>query len=246
MTYPRRGVHGSVVEDLGRRIVTGEFGEAATLDPSGLARHYKVSQTVVREALKTLAAKGLLDARPKRGTFVRPRDDWSLLDPDVLRWQLADGHGAPMLKALAEVRAIVEPACARLAALRRTDEEVSALEASLDRMAATVGDPIAHTAADLAFHRLLLTATHNELLARMEVVIAHGLYTRDLLVHSSGARPGFAATHRAVLDAVRRGDPDRAEAAMHALLVQADRDDRDVTTPDTAPGQNQSGGAERS
>lgn len=230
MTYPSRGVHGEVVEDLGRRIVTREYDESTTLDPAGLAKHYKVSQTVVREALKTLAAKGLLDARPKRGTFIRPRADWAMLDSDVLRWHLADrpGNGG-LLQSLAEVRAIVEPAGARLAALRRTDDEVAALEACLQRMVDTVADPVAHTEADLAFHRQLLAATHNELLERMEVVIAQALYARDLLVHSSGQRPGFAATHQAVIDAVRRRDPDGAEAAMRDLLAQADRDDRDVT-----------------
>jgi GntR family galactonate operon transcriptional repressor len=233
MTYPSRGVHGEVVEDLGRRIVTREYDEAATLDPAGLAQHYKVSQTVVREALKTLAAKGLLDARPKRGTFVRPRADWSLLDSDVLRWQLADRPGDRLLESLAEVRDIVEPAGARLAALRRTDEEVAALELGLERMVATAADPVAHTEADLAFHRLLLAATHNELLERMEVVIAQALYARDLLVHSTGPRPGFAATHRAVVDAVRRRDAEGAEEAMRALLAQAGRDDREVTTPET-------------
>ncbi|MER6943201.1 FadR/GntR family transcriptional regulator [Nonomuraea sp. NPDC000554] len=223
MSYPRRGVHGEVVEDLGRRIVAG--AESGPLDPVGLGQRYQVSQTVVREALKTLAAKGLVDARPKRGTFVRPRGDWSLLDPDVLRWRFAERGEADMLRDLAEVRAAVEPAGARLAAERRTPEDLDALESALERMAATAADPEEHTEADIAFHRLLLVASHNELLECLEVVIASALYARDRLVHARGERPGFAATHRAVLDAVRRGAPDAAETAMRDLLTQAGRDE---------------------
>ncbi|WP_250574578.1 FadR/GntR family transcriptional regulator [Nonomuraea sediminis] len=225
MSYPRRGVHGEVVEDLGRRIVGGDPDTTGPLDPTGLARRYQVSQTVVREALKTLAAKGLVDARPKRGTYVRPRAEWSMLDPDVLRWRFAHRGDEDMLRELAEVRAAVEPAGARLAALRRTDEEVAALEAALERMASTVADPVAHTEADISFHRLLLAAAHNELLDCLVVVIASALYARDRMVHAHGERPGFAATHRAVLDAVRRGDPGTAETAMRDLLTQAERDE---------------------
>ncbi|SDL69848.1 FadR/GntR family transcriptional regulator [Nonomuraea jiangxiensis] len=225
MSYPRRGMHGEVVEDLGRRIVSGDPAPSGHLDPVELGRRYQVSHTVVREALKTLAAKGLVDARPKRGTFVRPRGDWSLLDPDVLRWQFTQRGGSDLLRDLAEVRAVVEPAGARLAAARRTAEDVAALEAAFERMAATVADPPAHTEADVAFHRVVLAASGNELLESLEVVIAAALRARDRLIRSHGEPPGFAATHQAVLDAVRQGDPDAAEDAMRDLLAQAERDE---------------------
>ncbi|WP_328807992.1 FadR/GntR family transcriptional regulator [Nonomuraea antri] len=213
------------MEDLGRRIVGGDPEATGNLDPAELGRRYQVSHTVVREALKTLAAKGLVDARPKRGTFVRPRNEWSLLDPDVLRWRFTQRGDLDMLRDLAEVRSVVEPAGARLAAERRTEQDVAALESALRRMADTAADPVAHTEADLSFHRLLLAATHNEIMECLEVVIAAALSARDRLVHSSGERPGFAATHQAVLDAVRDGDPDAAESAMRALLDQAGRDE---------------------
>ncbi|NUP63061.1 MAG: FadR family transcriptional regulator [Nonomuraea sp.] len=228
MSYPRRGMHGEVVEDLGRRIVAGDPDASGQLDPAELGRRYQVSHTVVREALKTLAAKGLVDARPKRGTYVRPRGDWSLLDPDVLRWRFTQRGDTDMLRDLAEVRAVVEPAGARLAAARRTDEDVAALEKAYDLMAATAADPVAHTEADVAFHRLLLAASHNELLECLEVVIAAALTARDRLVHSTGDRPGFSATHRAVLDAVRAGEPAAAESAMRDLLAQAGRDEENL------------------
>ena len=87
--FAARGVHGQTVEVLAQRILTGQLPEGHTLDLIALQSEFDVSLTVLREALRVLAAKGMVDARPKRGTFVRPRAAWSLLDPDVLRWQFA-------------------------------------------------------------------------------------------------------------------------------------------------------------
>ncbi|KKK06401.1 FadR/GntR family transcriptional regulator [Micromonospora sp. HK10] len=225
--YPDRGLHGHLVREVGRRIISGEFPPAATIEIDRLEREYDVSLTVVREALRVLAAKGLVDARPKRGTFVRPRTDWSLLDPDVLQWQFEGTDNDAFLANLAEVRLIVEPQGARLAAARRTEADLDALEAALASVTAeTSTESIID--ADLAFHRALLAATHNELLVRMEHIIEIGLRTRDLIVHAQGHRDDFLPPHRAVLDAVRAADGDRAEQAMRALLEQAARDERQL------------------
>ncbi|GGL14415.1 GntR family transcriptional regulator [Sphaerisporangium melleum] len=224
--YPGRGVHGQVVEAIGRRIVSGQEAPGSTLDLEALELTYDVSKTVVREALKVLAAKGLVDARPKRGTFVRPRAEWSLLDPDLLRWQFEDPAGSRMLDDLYEVRTIVEPAGARLAAARRTDEDVARLEATLASAGAgAAAEEIVE--ADLAFHRQLLEASRNELLIRMEYIIEIGLRARDLLVHGEGHHTDFLPPHRAVLDAVRASDPEAAERAMRALLEQAAKDEQE-------------------
>ncbi|MFD8306951.1 FadR/GntR family transcriptional regulator [Streptomyces sp. NPDC059690] len=225
--YARRGVHGQTVEALARRILGGELPEGATLDLVALQSELDVSLTALRESLKVLAAKGMVDARQKRGTFVRARSDWNLLDADVLRWQFegggADGADRALLRNLAEVRAIIEPAAVRLAAQRRTDADVAALDAALEAMDQDAS--AAHAVeADLAFHRALLNATHNELLERMEMVIESGLAHRDRIVHSSPHSEDPVPAHRAVLDAVRDRDPDAAEAAMRALLDQAGRD----------------------
>ena len=135
-----------------------------------------------------LAAKGMVDARQKRGTFVRPRADWNLLDGDVLRWQFAEGADPRLLDKLHEVRGIIEPAAARLAADRATDDDLAALDGALDEMAGADGDPPPPSRPTSNFHRALLAATHNELLERMEVVIETGLAERDRLVHGGPSR----------------------------------------------------------
>jgi DNA-binding FadR family transcriptional regulator len=226
--YARRGVHGQTVETLARRVLSGEIPEGATLDLVALQSELDVSLTALRESLKVLAAKGMVDARQKRGTFVRARADWNLLDADVLRWQFAEGSAAgadlSLLRNLGEVRGIVEPAAVRLAAARRTAGDLAALDEALAAMDSDSSDAAHAVEADLAFHRALLAATHNELLERMEMVIESGLAHRDEIVHSSPHGEDPVPSHRAVLDAVRAQDADAAEAAMRALLEQAVRD----------------------
>lgn len=220
--YQGRGLHGHVVEELGRRILAGEIAEGAILDIPSIETDLDVSRTVLREALRVLRAKGLVDARPKRGTFVQPRAQWQLLDPDVVRWRfessIEDGR---LLDDLAEVRGILEPASARLAALRRTDEDIAALEQALAQMRAAARGEGDAVAADLAFHRSLLAATHNELLVSMEVVLETGLAARDRLVHGAVQDDDPTPAHAAVLDALRARDTDGAAAAVSALLAKS-------------------------
>jgi GntR family transcriptional regulator, galactonate operon transcriptional repressor len=221
--YPSRGLHGQVVDELGRRIITGDISADGTLDLTWLEQRLNVSRTVLREALKVLGAKGLVDARPKRGTYVRPRSDWNLFDRDVLRWTFDSRANSALIDHLAEVRSIIEPAAARLAASRRLDEDVFALRSALEAMQATA-DPEEVTAADIAFHRALTQAAHNELLLPIQEVVLVGLRVRDLAVHGKQAAqrallpPEAAMAHQGVLEAVEQQDEDAAELAMRHLL----------------------------
>ncbi len=226
--YSPRGLHGQTVREMARRILSGELAERQTIDVASLEVELDVSRTALREAFKVLAAKGLVDARQKRGTFVRPRSDWNLLDGDLIRWQFDDRSDDTFLDNVHEVREVVEPAGARIAARRRTKADIAALEAALDGMVAAAGVPADEVRADLAFHRALLAATHNELLERMEVVIETGLAVRDRLVHGAKPDDNPVPAHRAVFEGVRDKDPERAEQAMRALLEKA-RTDLDST-----------------
>ncbi|WP_432741668.1 FCD domain-containing protein [Streptomyces sp. JH002] len=222
-SYSGRGVHGQVVHTLGARIVGGEIAEGQTLDIGALGAELDVSLTVMREALKVLAGKGLTDARQKRGTYVRERTHWNLLDADVIGWRMETGDGTQLLRDLADVRAIVEPAAAHRAALHRTDADLAALESALEAMGKARQDSAA-AEADTAFHRALLAATGNELLRRMDMLLEPGLRERDRMVHAHADADDPVPSHRAVLDAVRERDPARAEAAMLDLLAKAAQD----------------------
>jgi len=228
--FAARGVHGQTVEVLAQRILTGQLAEGSTLDLTALQSEFDVSLTALREALRVLAAKGMVDARPKRGTFVRPRASWSLLDPDVLRWQFARSARPGLFADLHELRSIVEPGAASLAAERATDEDLAALDAALAEMAAAGSDASAAVEADLAFHRALLAATHNELLLRMEVLIETGLAERDRMVHGAGSDDPVPS-HRAVVEAIRRHHPAQAARAMGRLLEKAIEDVAKLEAP---------------
>jgi DNA-binding FadR family transcriptional regulator len=233
-----RGIHGSVVAHLGERIVRGDIAPGELLDPLQIEHELGVSRTVVREALRVLSAKGLVDARPKRGTYVLAREHWSLLAVVVLRWLMATRADDTFLENLAEVRTMVEPTGARLAAERRTAEDLEALREAFEALARPDASAEEVVEADLAFHRLLLFSTHNELLQRMEMIIEAGLRARDLLVHGHGTWADSVPAHRAVFEAVEAQDGIAAERAVHELLEQADRDVRALRV---APGISEDG-----
>ncbi len=223
-TFSRRGLHGSIVDALGLRIVSGEIAEGSIVDPDALERELEVSRTVVREAIKVLTTKGLVDAKPRLGTFVRPRSDWNLLDEDVMGWRGADGPDARLLRELDEVRQVVEPSGARIAAERRTEEDLIVLAEALRQMRAETSDISALTAADLAFHRAVLSATHNELLDRLEVLLAPAMHVRATLAFGQPHQREFLKAHQVVVDAIERSDGDAAHEAMAALLHEAASD----------------------
>src|SRR5438094_2683806 len=151
--YPEQSLHGRIVHAIGRGILSGELRPCDLLPAEP---DLGASRTVVREAVKVLAAKGLVESRPKTGTRVRARDAWNLLDPDVLAWQQDGAVNEALLRKLTEVRRIIEPAAAELAAARADPREVVALEEALQEMERTAqahgGDYEAFVQADMRFH----------------------------------------------------------------------------------------------
>lgn len=218
-----RTIHGRVVEWLGRRIVSGELSAGSQLpNEADLAAQLNVSRGGVREAVKALAAKGLVEARPRLGTRVLPREQWNLMDREVIEW-----HGklanAGFLQALLELRLMVEPGAAQLAAERATDEQIATLEDAYARMEAHAPglpeEEDAFVEADLTFHLTLLKASGNQLIEQLGRLLETGLYHG--LEASSHAPGGVVATlplHLAVLVAVRGRRPVAASRAMRKLI----------------------------
>jgi len=216
-----RGLHGTVLNALGSRIVSGKLTPGSTLDLEQTQSEFAVSRTVVREVLRELAAKGLIGARPGFGTFVQERSSWNLLDVDVMAWRNADGPDPRLLIELGQVRILVEPFAARLAAASATPAQLEQIAAAVDDMAASasVDDT---TNADITFHMTILRASGNELLERFQVLLLPALGARDvmMLAHDQGGM-SYLAQHRAVSDALAARDPQASEAAMRTLLELA-------------------------
>jgi GntR family galactonate operon transcriptional repressor len=220
-TYPRRGLHGAIVHDIGVRILSGEYQPGDPLPTEdALSGELAASRTVLREAVKVLAAKRLVESRPKTGTRVRPRNEWNLLDPDVLAWQIEAGPDYHFLEQALEVRRLIEPQAVRLAAERATDEQIAALEQAHLEMKAAGESLDAFMEPDLRFHTLVLEACHNELLEHMAGILTSVL--RTLFSYSArppGAFPRAARRHGAIVKAIRAHDPDAAEAALMRLIA---------------------------
>ena len=235
-TSSRRGLHGHVVDVLGRRIMRGELVSGDIIDPDALHTEFQVSRTVIRESIKVLTTKGLVDARPRLGTFVTERERWQLLDGDVMTWR-SEGTPDPLLVIeLSEVRQVLEPAAARLAAVRRTEEQLADIEAAMVALAATFesAEAASHIAADLAFHRAVLAASGNEVLARFEVVLEPALHARNELAFEHETTTHFLDSHQAVVDAIVAGDAKRAHSAMTLLMDQSARDSEAIVSKDAA------------
>src|SRR6478735_4339115 len=214
-TYPRRGLHGQLVHDIGLRILRGE------LEPGdSLAAEWgdqEVSRTVVREAVKVLAAKGLIASRPKTGTQVRERRYWHMLDPDVLAWRLEAEPGDDFYMTVFETRRLIEPAVAALAAKRATEAEIAELEAAFARMEESVGhDMETYIEADIRFHEVILVGCHNELLTNLGSIL-RGVF-RATFTRTQGVAEQTRSLHAAVLAGIRDGDGEAAENAMRSLI----------------------------
>jgi len=221
--YPKRGLHGEVVLQIALRVLRGEVAPGAAFpNADDLSSELQVSRTSVREAIKVLAAKGLLESRPKTGTRVRPRGHWNWLDPDVLAWQYEAEPDGRFLRNVTEVRQVIEPAAAGLAASRATDTEIAGLEAAYRQMQLTVRDVEAFIAADLHFHLAILTACHNELLDQMSSAIGTGLTASGTVTNQvTGAAAASLPLHQAVVHAIAQHDAEAARGAMRDLVDQA-------------------------
>jgi DNA-binding FadR family transcriptional regulator len=216
----------AVTDRVAAWVLGGRYAPGDTLptEPE-LGAELGVSRTVVREAMKALAAKGLVVTGPRVGTRVRPRSDWNAFDPDVMRWRLAAGVDETFLRDLLELRRAIEPAAARLAARAATREDLAAARRALRHMERAAEGDGDYLGADLDFHTRLLHAAHNQFVSCMTPVFAAVLSVSfRLSVRSLDSARASLPAHRRVLDAVAARAPSRAAAAMTALIDNARAD----------------------
>jgi DNA-binding FadR family transcriptional regulator len=208
----------AMLDALGRAIVTGHYSDRRFPTEAVLAEQHAVSRSVTREAVKMLTAKGLLTARPRKGTTVLPPSSWNLFDTDVLRWLLERKFSLELLRQFSELRIGIEPAAAALAAGAADAEAIEAIASGYRRMeAAETGedDPLE---ADIAFHLAILQASANPFYMQFRDMVRTALQTSIRFTNRFKGRTASLPAHKAVLDAIEERDPDRAKMAMKIII----------------------------
>ncbi len=221
-----KNVHGNTVDLLGEAIVSGRYAVGASLPPEPmLCSELGVSRTVVREAVKSLIAKGLVSTGPKVGTRVLASDAWNWFDPDVITWQSKTGLTPEFLRDLQDLRRVVEPAAVRLAAERATPQDITEIEAAFEGMRRAVEEGGDYVTFDLRFHQGLLKACRNRMLVQMSKALSALLRTSfEISTSRKDGTRNSLPLHREVLDAVIARNPARAERAIQVLIDGAHDD----------------------
>jgi GntR family galactonate operon transcriptional repressor len=222
--YSLRGRQGTVVEALGRAIVSGRYAPGDLLPKEDeLSEEYGVSRTTIRSAVTVLAAKGMIEIRTKVGTRVRPAALWNTFDSNLLSWSHAEGQDDGLMEALIELRQVMEPAAARLAAGRATMKDLGPLSIAVDAMTNSVGDQAGYAEWDVAFHQAVYDASQNPLLARFGMLVGDfmriAFEIQQNEVPNDQALNDDAARHRRVYDAISRGEAELAAEAMLDVVL---------------------------
>ena len=212
-----------IVQRLGQEIVCGVYGAQNPFPiEAELCRRLGVSRSVLREAVKMLTTKGLLNARPRQGTWVEPESNWNLLDPDVLRWFLERKFSPTLLLEFTQVRLAIEPLAASMAARLAGPEAKASIAAALDRMKAAERGEDDPLESDIAFHVAILRASGNRFLTQMRDLIDVALRTSFRLTNRrKGGRLASVSDHQRVADAILAGDAEGASQAMRDLMIEA-------------------------
>lgn len=227
---PRAGadsLFGQVTQRLAVAIVSGALPAGALVpNEDDLRAEISASRTAYREAIRFLAGKGLIEAKPRSGTRVTPRSAWHLLDPDVLRWSLSSAANESFIRDLFELRGLVEPGCSKIAALRRTSAHLVRMEEALHGM--SISPPYSEEAMryDLAFHDTIFEAAGNAAIAALKDVVATTLLW-SLRIQTERTLESFfipLSDHRRLYEAITRQDGEMAEMVSRILVADSLRD----------------------
>ena len=213
----RRNLCAQVVEELGCRIVSGELNDETPFPKEAdLEREFDVSRSVIREAIKSLAAKGMLESRTRTGIRALPATHWNLFDAEVLSWRRAVLPPGQFFGELFEVRLMIEPRAAALAAERATAEDLAHLKDAFEAMVHANQANSLGVEADLRFHQSILAASKNQLLLQIGNIIGVGLLISHRFDPESFSI--FLPMHQTVMTHIDQRDPAAAGKAMEQLL----------------------------
>ncbi|WP_262271623.1 MULTISPECIES: FadR/GntR family transcriptional regulator [Microvirga] len=220
-----RSAHDLVAHGIGQNIMQGRFPIGSTLPGDAeLMELFGVSRTALREAMKTLAAKGLIESKTKVGTKVLDRNNWNMFDADIIEWHLEMGVDARFLGWLFEIRQMLEPLACATAAVRRTPDQLKEMHRALQAMYQCESSRQGFTKADLAFHQAILEASGNPFLQSIGSVIGAALATSFTISSPVSSDDRFREVmrqHQAVYDGIEQSDPAAASDAMSDLILQA-------------------------
>ena len=219
----RENLHDRVTRTLALQVIRAERASTPIAFPNeaALGEQLGVSRTVIREAIKVLSDKGMVWVRPRSGTRARPREDWNLLDPDILKWQSQMPADGRLLRDLCEVRLAIEPTAAGFAAVRATADELAVVEQCLRRRETIAGasNPAEATELDLAFYTAVVAASHNLLLQQLSAMIREPFRTALFYTARLRASEKLAlAAHSALFEALTRHDALSARSASEEIV----------------------------
>ena len=212
-----------VAHHLGKAIINGEYGDHNPVPSEAeLCKQLEVSRSAAREAVKGLAAKGLLSSRARQGIRVLPESEWNLFDVDVLNWIRESNPSLELMREFTELRLAVEPEAARLAAERQDTDKIAKIEAALERMKqAETGfdDPLE---SDIAFHQSILDASGNRFFGHLGRIIDTTLRVSIRFTNMlKGVHAAAYDDHKKICDAIASNDPDLAVQAANNLMQEA-------------------------
>lgn len=226
-----RKVHLRLADQLGLAIIRGDFAQGKLLpSESKLCEMLGVSRTAMREAIRGLSAKGLVESKSKIGTRVRSSEDWNHLDADVLRWQLEVAETGTYLRKVFELRNATEPAAAALAAEYATADDQERIQAAFDDMVEAGSDNAKWVAADLRFHKAIYIATHNEYFWPIGQMFGIALKEMFTIAARGRHRPRAVEEHRNLLNAIIGRKADEARQLSQLMVSNATGDIASIRT----------------
>jgi DNA-binding FadR family transcriptional regulator len=220
-----RKLYQYIVDEIGQRIIRGKYQTEDVLPTEDqLSSELQVSRGVLREAIKVLTQKGLIQTRPRVGTQVLPRENWNLFDPDVLVWRLQIEDKTTFLKNVTEVRRMIESEAARQAARRATRSEVADIRGTLSQMQTILSDGNRYVydnylSLDILFHSKILRASHNDLLSQIGSTVRNAVHkARESDTSDIGVQKESLPFHVAIVNGIDQKDPEAAYKASQEMF----------------------------